>query len=80
MAAWIIESGFVGFGGNKTESKPNDYLPFKIVDTNSEAERLKRSISPQTIAIFKELVETRQIPSHIVRDFYRIEEFHQLLA
>lgn len=69
----------MGFGGVENQKTVEDYLPFKIVDPNSPSERLKQNIGQETIAIFKELVRTNQIPPHIVRDFYSIEEFYLLV-
>ena len=75
----MLDAGFQGLGGAETTSKPDDFLPFKIVDPNDPGDRLKRNLGTETIEIFKELVRTNQIPSHIVRDFYSIDEFYQLV-
>ena len=69
----------MGLGGVENEKMAEDYLPFKIVDPNSPSERLKRNLGKETIEIFKELVRSNQIPPHIVRDFYSIDEFYKLV-
>lgn len=79
VVAWLLDAGFQGLGGAETTSKPDDFLPFKIVDPNDLSERLKRSLGTETIEIFKELARTNQIPSYIVRDFYSIDEFYELV-
>jgi hypothetical protein len=79
VAAWLIEAGFMGFGGQKTESKPNDFLPFKLPENDSPVAKLKASLSQETIEIFRELVTTGEIPGHIVRDFWLVEGLQELI-
>lgn len=79
IGTWMLEAGFVGLGGGKTESKPTDFLPFKIADPNDPTERLKQNLSQETIEIFRELVNGGEIPAHIVRDFWLVEGLQELV-
>lgn len=70
----------MGFGGQKTESKPNDFLPFKLPEENDPVAKLKQNLSQETIEIFRELVTLGEIPGHIVRDFWLVEGLQELVV
>jgi hypothetical protein len=70
---YLVESGFLGFGGQKSHSKPEDFLPFKFDDDSGFV------LSEQTIAIFKEIIEDHLLPPEIIADFYSIDKLSRAI-
>lgn len=70
MLSAIAVNALSAFSGKKSKQKsstPEDFLPYKIDDVNSEKYKLKSNISTRTAKLVIHLWETNKIPPPIQR-------------
>jgi hypothetical protein len=67
--------------GENNQDQPirEDYLPFRFIDFNSPKYQLQRKITPDTLAIARELLNEGTMPPRIVKVLYGVEGMMELL-